>query len=444
MNIHNILKVYKRDWKSIITNPVAIIIIAGLCILPSLYAWVNIKACWNTYENTGTIPVAVVNNDKEVTFNDKKLNMGNEIIKKLKSNHKIGWTFVNSREADLGLVDGTYYAMIEIPSDFSSSFLSILSNNPKKPQIIYKVDTKANPVAGKITDTAKNTLVQQISSNFIATVNETIFSSLNGVGKEAEDNKDSIIKLKDSIININSNMDTITSSLQMVNSTSSNLSTFLSDINSAMPTIQNSIEVIGKSNSNNKAIITSAQAQLNSSINSIDINLNYAETSNNKIQGLFKNLNSYVQSGNASKINSIIPAINVELDSLNKSIDVTIDYLNECNSIDFNTDISKTITSLKNLQTSLNNIKKQLSDISGKLNNSSETIDDVFAFLDSEVPKIDSQIDSLNSSISSITTTLEGYNETFNSPVLTGLIDVLKTSQTSFDNLKSLLDNAAS
>lgn len=442
MNIHNILKVYKRDWKSIVINPVAAIIVAGVCILPSLYAWVNIKACWNTYENTSTIPVAVVNNDKEARFSDKKINIGREVIKKLKSNHKIGWKFVNSKEANMGLVDGTYYAMIEIPSDFSSSFLSVISDKQKKPQITYKVDTKANPVAGKITEVAKNTLVNQITTNFIATVNETIFSSLNNVGKDAENNKENIIKLKDSIITINNNMDSIGSSLKNLNNVSGSLSTFLGDISANMPKIDNSIDVIEKNNSNNMTIIKSAQNQLNTSINNIDFNLNSAEISNNKIQGLFKNLNASIAVGNSSKINSIIPAINVELDSLNKSIDVTVDYLTEYNKIDFSTDILKTINSLKELQTSLNNIKTQLTEIKDKLLNSSDTIDSIFTYLNTEVPKLTEKINNLTTNINSAVATLEDYNKNLNNSDLTQLISLLKTTEAALTDLSTTMNTS--
>jgi hypothetical protein len=55
----------------------------------------------------------------------------------------------------------TFAQPIEIPSDFSAKFLTVLTDKPQKPQIVYKVDTKANPMAGKITSTASNTLIQQ-------------------------------------------------------------------------------------------------------------------------------------------------------------------------------------------------------------------------------------------------------------------------------------------
>jgi putative membrane protein len=406
-----------------------------------LYAWVNIQACWNTYENTGTIPVAVVNEDQDVIFNNKKLNIGNSVIEQLKKNHKIMWTFVSSREANLGLVDGTYYAMIEIPKDFSSDFLSVLSNNYKKPQLIYKVDTKVNPVAGKITEVAKNTLVDEITSNFISTVNETIFSSLNTVGKSADENKEDIIKLKDSIININSNMDSITNSLQSVSTNSDNLNEFLTNISPTIPSIRNQLAVIKKSNADNEKIMKSTQATLNSSINNINMNLDYAQTSNARIKNLFKSLNSSVSNANSAKINSALPGINLELDSLSNSIDATIEYLEEYQSVDLNSNEDRMITSLKDLQIALADMKKQLADLQIKPQDSIKSIDQFTQYLDTHISDINLKIDNLNQLISSTGGTLESFNQTLQNAQITQLTQSLNLLQTSLGDFKTYMNN---
>lgn len=39
-----ILKIYKRDLKNIFKNSMAIILVIGVALLPSLYAWFNIYA----------------------------------------------------------------------------------------------------------------------------------------------------------------------------------------------------------------------------------------------------------------------------------------------------------------------------------------------------------------------------------------------------------------
>ena len=45
------------------------------CILPSLYAWFNIKASWDPYGNTGNISVAVINEDSGAEIMNKKVNI---------------------------------------------------------------------------------------------------------------------------------------------------------------------------------------------------------------------------------------------------------------------------------------------------------------------------------------------------------------------------------
>ncbi len=45
-SIKNTWKLFALDWKRIFKNPVATFLIVALMIIPSLYAWFNIKALW--------------------------------------------------------------------------------------------------------------------------------------------------------------------------------------------------------------------------------------------------------------------------------------------------------------------------------------------------------------------------------------------------------------
>ena len=58
------LRIFRRDHKRILRNPIAVIATLGVCIIPSLYAWFNIAANWDPYKNTSGVSVAVVSNDE--------------------------------------------------------------------------------------------------------------------------------------------------------------------------------------------------------------------------------------------------------------------------------------------------------------------------------------------------------------------------------------------
>ena len=93
--------------------------------IPSLYAWFNIKALWDPYANTSQLPIAVYSDDRTEKFQDKSINIGDEVLKNLKENKQLGWKFVDSKqELDKGVKSGKYYAGIYLPADFSKICLA--------------------------------------------------------------------------------------------------------------------------------------------------------------------------------------------------------------------------------------------------------------------------------------------------------------------------------
>lgn len=422
----NALLVFKRDVKSIIRNPVAIIIVLGICIIPSLYAWVNIKACWDTYKNTSTIPIAVVNNDKGSVLNDKEINVGNDVVEELKNNNEIGWEFVSEKEADLGLVDGTYYAMIQIPEDFSQDLTSIVSGNIKKPEIIYKVQTKSNPVAVKIAGAAKTSLIDQVTSNFIKTVNETIFSVANDIGEKADENKDKIIKLKDSIILLDENMDLVLSALDGTNNLSININDFLLEIENIVPDLTSGLEAAV--NINNETAISADNSRniLNNTIDNLGFNLESIKDTNERIQMQLEALQNSSDNNLVSDIKSTLNDINKTIKTMNESVTSTISFLEKVNSIIQNAEVSNLIASLQNLQSKLesvqdkiqtlqNDISSTSNDLSMTLSSLSESFADINNNIISVIQKYNSNIkEELNNMFNSLIATIDDANYLIN------------------------------
>ena len=123
-------RIFKRDLGRLVHNRVAVIVMAGVCVLPSLYAWFNIAANMDPYSNTQGIKVAVANHDTEAANDLITLNAGDRIEENLRENDQLGWTFVEESQAVEGVKSGKYYAAIAYCAASLSTTLGLSSVPP--------------------------------------------------------------------------------------------------------------------------------------------------------------------------------------------------------------------------------------------------------------------------------------------------------------------------
>lgn len=187
--IKNIWTIYKEDLKRIFTNYATLIVILALCILPSLYAWFNIKASWDPYgqEATSQIKIGVINNDKGTEFNGKLINIGDQVVDQLKENDLMGWQFVDEAEGEKALEEGTFYATITIPDNFSQNIISLVTSDVKKGQMIYRVNEKINAIAPKLTSKGATGVQENINQTIVETVSGILFEAGKGLGLEIQE-----------------------------------------------------------------------------------------------------------------------------------------------------------------------------------------------------------------------------------------------------------------
>jgi putative membrane protein len=201
--IKNVFKIYKSDIKKISRNWAAIVILTGLSILPSLYAWVNIAASWDPYGNTSGIKVGIVNNDIGGTIRDNDVHVGDEVVDSLKENDKLGWKFFDSKEDGIKAAEnGDVYATIIIPEEFSKDLCTVLDKEPRKPKLQYYVNEKINAIAPKMTDSGASTIQKQITTSFTETAVNKVFEVFNKAGVELDKHYVDIEKFKDEIIKV--------------------------------------------------------------------------------------------------------------------------------------------------------------------------------------------------------------------------------------------------
>ena len=184
--MHASLRILARDLKRLAKSPVALLVTLGVCLIPSAYAWLNILANWDPYENTGTVPVAVAVEDEGAEVPGLgELNAGELVRERLEENHQLGWTFVDEGAALEGVRSGRYYAAFVIPADFTSSLAGVVEGDIRPARIAYYVNEKANAVSPKVTDTGATTLENQIAAEFVSTAGEAVTERVQGAVRGA-------------------------------------------------------------------------------------------------------------------------------------------------------------------------------------------------------------------------------------------------------------------
>lgn len=197
--MRNIFRIFLNDVKRISTNVVAVVVIMGLSILPSLYAWFNIFSNWDPYgpDATTNLKIAVASDDEGIVIAGNSINIGESVIEALASNTTMGWVFTDTtQEAINGVYDGTYYAALIIPDNFTEEMISFLGGEIEHPDIIYYENAKKNAIAPKITQKAKKAVQEQVNSTFVSTLAEALMkvsNSLYGIDGEGDGLTDNVL-----------------------------------------------------------------------------------------------------------------------------------------------------------------------------------------------------------------------------------------------------------
>ncbi len=245
-----ICAIFRRDLLRLLHNPLAAIVVFGVCLMPSLYAWYTIAANWDPYQNTNAIKVAVANLDEgaesELTG---KIDVGKDVVDELHEDHNLGWEFVSEDEAMDGVESGKYYAAIVIPKDFSADFLSVFSGKFTRPVLDYYVNEKLSAVVPKITDTGANTIENQINTSFVETVSKAVVSITQKVGGEVEGDSSEatgsltrgVENARDAIAKTQQTLNDTAPTFDAVQMTLGNAQTTLSTLGDALPELSDSL-----------------------------------------------------------------------------------------------------------------------------------------------------------------------------------------------------------
>lgn len=432
----NIFRVASADFKRLITNVVAIVVIMGLSVMPCLYAWFNILSNWDPYgeNSTKNLQVVVASSDTGVEVGGITLNVGDMIISNLKENKTIGWVFVDTKEEAVeGVYSGKYYAALVVDEKFSSDIISFLGGDLQNPKITYYENEKKNAIAPKITGKVKTTLEEEIDKAFVSTLAKTMLQVSNYVASsEGSTTAGLTDTVQEKLEKLDGDMTTYITILE----------SYISIIDAATSLTEATDKVTDQLDSimqSGRTIANSASSAIDSGENAVDttsdlmrINIGNAKTSIYSISDMTNSMLNQVDNVGrvgSSQVDSLLTAVtslhelyntnirdivsqNTEIDNEKKSIDTDLAAVeNDLNALkatgdvtsadakalieNLNKDMEASKRDIDNLYDTYNNtidpqlnntmnsIQASMNEIQQILNYSSDSIDDVSRALNS-------------------------------------------------------------
>jgi len=221
-----------KEWKAIFKKPTFIIVMIGISLIPALYNIIFLSSMWDPYGQVSDLPVAVVNNDKETSYNGNTMAIGKDMVSNLKENKTLDFHFVDEDEGKKGLEDGNYYMVVTLPSDLSEKAASILTNHPEQMQIDYQTSSGHSFIASKMSDSAMTQLKQNVSTNVTETYTKALF--------------DKMVELKDGMSQAASGSEKLTDGANQLVTGSQTLTTNLHSLADSSLTFSNGTEQFTK------------------------------------------------------------------------------------------------------------------------------------------------------------------------------------------------------
>lgn len=255
----------KAEWKNIAKSTWLKIVLCAIMIIPMIYACVFLGSMWDPYGKTDQLPVAVVNNDKEVEYNDSTMDIGKQLSDKLAKNDSMDFNIVSSSKAQKGLKDGKYYMIITIPENFSKNATTLLDDDPQTMMLTYTTNPQTNYIATKMDDSAMAKVKAEISSTVTKTYSKILFKNVKTLSKGFKTAADGSQKLSDGVntakdgnATITENLNTLASSALVFNDGADSLVKGLSVYTEGVSTAKAGAQQLD----NNSATLNNGAAQL--------------------------------------------------------------------------------------------------------------------------------------------------------------------------------------
>lgn len=197
------------------------IIFAVVLLIPIMYSFFYLKAYWDPYGNLQDLKIAMVNLDE----GKDGTNQGEKLVNKMVENGTFKICDVSEEQAEDGLVNGEYYAVIKIPKNFTEDLNSAQDEEKRLSTITYSPNQKSNYLASQIINSAIKTMELNLHSEVAKTITENLTDKLEEVPESLGDIVDGATQLEDGAQELNSGTKEVQNGAKNLNQGATKLNT---------------------------------------------------------------------------------------------------------------------------------------------------------------------------------------------------------------------------
>jgi len=261
--------------------------IAAVILVPLAFTGLFIAAAGQKTTPTSTIPVAIVNQDtlQKLTQPDgtvQNVFAGRQLVTQLTGSTGFAWTITNQSDADAALKSGKVYAILTVPSNFSTSILSLSSSNPTKANLSIRTDDAHSYLTGSVAQVVGQTMSDTFGKAVTAQYIGGLYSSIGGLGTALTQAADGAGKLSSGASSLSSGLATYANGV-------GSLSSGLSQLNAGASGLSQL--------SSGVTTYTSSVAQLNGLMSTIDLSTVTDPATKGKLQALAGGLSQAAAGG---------------------------------------------------------------------------------------------------------------------------------------------------
>ena len=380
-------KISERSWFKYV-------ILFAVLFIPFMYSFFYLKAYWNPYGegNMDNIPVAIVNDDEGTR--------GQVFASKLVDSHRLDFEIVSSSDANDGLVNGKYYAVITVPSNFSSNIESAGSDSKVPATITYSPNQKTNYLASQIISRVLVVAEEEARGEVSSQVVSSLSNKLSLVPEKMSELSDGIDKIDEGSYRLNNGISELNGKYSLFNNGINSLYRGSNDLNNGINQVNSGVSALLAGSTD----LSHGVKKINDALSNTDLSgisklvggIGTLDSSLNSENGLVNGVNNYVNGVN-SVSNGVIELNN----NLSSMIDNYKVQLSSCVDDISCAQLRGTIGALEQIKSSINDSNMVIG--ANQISNAGSSIVE-------GVNALGNGIESLNSASSNISSLGNGIN----------------------------------